>query len=339
MEKFTGYVEDPRTEEEKQLDWAHEEFAQASVGVELKEKPENEWRKYPEFYQNGNYSCVANATAKALGIENFLETGEFVDLSRRPIYGFRKNKPAGGMWYTDAMGLGTNIGSCLEKNLPSDGLSENQMNDVSGMTGDNLKEGLIYRAGGFVQFKTLDIEVIAKFIEQNNGKPVLIGTKFNENEWWGHKTAPAIAEGGSLGHGVCVTNGMLYQGKIALTIEDSSHNKVGDFAVRVITEDWFKKNKITFAGYFLSRKNQTFEQPTSPKYIFNNDLSYGMFSNSEVVKLQECLKYLGLFKANNTGGFYGATKAAVIAFQKQYLIPQTGYVGVMTRSKLNEIFN
>ncbi len=79
---------------------------------------------------------------------------------------------------------------------------------------------------------------------------------------------------------------------------------------------------------------------------FDNDLYYGINNCNEVKKLQEILSAEGFYKETINGNFYKETMSAVIKFQEHYsediLAPigiseGTGYVGEMTRSKLNEI--
>jgi len=81
-------------------------------------------------------------------------------------------------------------------------------------------------------------------------------------------------------------------------------------------------------------------QLPKPKYYFNNDLSFGMYNN-EVKILQQCLQFEGIFPPEQecTGYFGSITLAAVKAFQQRYGIIITGYVGRMTRTKLNKIFS
>ena len=78
---------------------------------------------------------------------------------------------------------------------------------------------------------------------------------------------------------------------------------------------------------------------TRPRHTFNVDLYFGM-SNPEVIFLQKCLKYDGTFPSNvdSTGNFLTITLDSVKQFQAKYGIPQTGYVGQITRAKLNELF-
>jgi len=82
---------------------------------------------------------------------------------------------------------------------------------------------------------------------------------------------------------------------------------------------------------------------------FNNNLYFGMRNHSEVSCLQQFLKNQGSViypEGLITGNFLSLTKAAVIRFQEKYsseilnpfgLERGTGYVGEMTKKKINEI--
>ena len=84
---------------------------------------------------------------------------------------------------------------------------------------------------------------------------------------------------------------------------------------------------------------------------FESNLYYGMRDNSEVRCLQEFLKNQGpeiYSEGLVTGNFLILTKAAVIRFQEKYnseilkplgLERGTGYVGVMTREKINQLLS
>src|SRR3989344_1252561 len=75
-------------------------------------------------------------------------------------------------------------------------------------------------------------------------------------------------------------------------------------------------------------------------FALTNNLSLGM-SNSEQVKcLQVFLKSQGadLYPEGLVTGYFGSlTKAAVVRFQKKYAILQTGFVGQLTRAKINSL--
>jgi len=81
---------------------------------------------------------------------------------------------------------------------------------------------------------------------------------------------------------------------------------------------------------------------TKPGYFFANDLGKSQKLNPEVKILQECLIYLGCIHREELGsnlGYFGPkTVTAVKVFQARYKIPQTGFVGPLTRNKLNWLF-
>jgi len=73
----------------------------------------------------------------------------------------------------------------------------------------------------------------------------------------------------------------------------------------------------------------------------NKNLFLGM-TGSQVICLQGFLKNQGLDiypEGYVTGSFGNLTKAAVIRFQEKHAIPGTGYVGQLTRAKINQILN
>ena len=77
-----------------------------------------------------------------------------------------------------------------------------------------------------------------------------------------------------------------------------------------------------------------------PGYVFNNNLGPSQLLNNETKILQECLIYEGCLHREDVGanlGYFGPkTTKAVKVFQARYKIPQTGFVGPLTRAKLNE---
>ena len=75
-----------------------------------------------------------------------------------------------------------------------------------------------------------------------------------------------------------------------------------------------------------------------PIAYFDTDLRFGMV-NDRVTNLQNALKIKGFFNQNATGFFGFITLASVRSFQKYYGIPSTGFVGPLTRAKLNQLFN
>ena len=73
-------------------------------------------------------------------------------------------------------------------------------------------------------------------------------------------------------------------------------------------------------------------------YVWNNDLQIGSPYFADVTALQTALMKDGLYSGEITGGFYSQTFVAVQAFQQKYGIEATGFVGSITRAKLNALY-
>jgi len=73
-------------------------------------------------------------------------------------------------------------------------------------------------------------------------------------------------------------------------------------------------------------------------YTWNTDLQYGMYGNPDVSALQQALTLQGVYSGPVSGNFLSATEDAVVLFQQKYGISGTGYVGVLTRAKLNALY-
>jgi hypothetical protein len=335
----SGIIEDPRPEEQKQLDYRHEELAEAGAPV-WQEVSQDKWRQYPIFNQDSSYSCLGQAIAKAAGIEQFLKTGKFVDYSAKDVYRQRINLGP-GMYGGDGLNIVKNKGITLEQLIISQNLSESKMNDDSDATAFTAQVALDSKMKNYLTMGTPDIDKINTIVEPK-GKPVAITLRFTMQEW--NQPVPQVDPKATpdLGHGVCVTQAILYQGKKALLIDDSWGVGFGIVGKRIITEEWFKAGRVTWAGYFTEFSTEN--ALDRPNYAFNRDLNYGLTANEDVKNLQKCLNYIKMFpdtinnQAGFTGNFYGITLAGVKLFQTTYKLPATGKVDQATRLKLNELF-
>ncbi|MCX6790299.1 MAG: peptidoglycan-binding protein, partial [Candidatus Kaiserbacteria bacterium] len=72
-------------------------------------------------------------------------------------------------------------------------------------------------------------------------------------------------------------------------------------------------------------------------YTFTTDLMVGS-TGAAVTALNQALSSSGINTSGNTSTFTEATAADVVAFQARYGISQTGYVGSLTRTKLNQLY-
>ena len=66
----------------------------------------------------------------------------------------------------------------------------------------------------------------------------------------------------------------------------------------------------------------------------DNNLKYGS-RGSQVIELQEFLIDKGFLQGQATGNFYSLTLKAVKAFQSANNIPNTGYIGILSRTEIN----
>lgn len=341
----TGALVDPRPYEEKIKDYQAEEVA-AFAPVPWREKPQSEWRKFPIFDQDGSSSCVAQSTAKSLGINNFLEEKEFAHLSARDIYARRKNKPSGGMWGQDACEIARSYGATLNALMNGQQLGESEMNRDDDRKPSHEVIGKVYRAANWFALP-FDIERIASIVAE--GKPAMLFFRFDYGEW--DREAPIIqpASQKSAHHAITGVDFTLYQGKKAIIIDDSWGQNRGINGQRVVTEEWFNPTfgRITWASYFDDLSNLALLNPQiteKPKYRFTRELTVGSRGH-DVAQLQRCLGYLKdaegyLFPLSQepTGYYGGITRRAVLRYQAMKGLPQTGSVNQQTLAALNQDF-
>lgn len=317
-------------------DYSLLEIASAPV-VDWKEK--TTFRGFPIFNQNGSGSCVAQSVAKILGIENYLEEGKFVHLSAKDIYTRRINITGEGMFFRDAMEIGNKYGATIEQLMPSQELTEAEINDVKDRTYTSEYVGKIFRGGSFVSIP-VNIEYIASIIDK--GKGVLLGFRWDYDEW--DKEFPTINPNSKsqYGHAVVGVDYALINGKRYIVIDDSWGKNRGKNGQRFVSEE-FINMRCTTAWYYEELANkEAVDEPDSYKFL--NDLELGM-NNEEVKKLQVILQQMGFFPAGQecTGYFGGITRQAVLDFQLRYQVIEdkdedgAGRFGPKTRKKLNSL--
>jgi hypothetical protein len=334
--EFLGALLDPRTDQEKEKDYQHDEVASASPVVWFEKKQYKYFSKRNQAYSS---SCMAQSGVKMLGIENNLEEGKYIEPSAYPVYRDRANYPSGGMFHQDCLQLLCKPKACLESDLPSQNMSESQMNKDYVLTDKTKADADKYKAGGYV-FIAKDMDKIASVVEQ--GKGVQIMLYFMGSEYW--QNVPEIIddtlkqyEDRASRHGVTIVDYTLYKGKKAFIIEDSAGNSssINSNGQRIITERFFTERCFS-AAYLLELKNKA-DEVAKPEHEFKKVLKFGM-RNDEVKLLQDFLKNQGLFpNIPSTGNFLQITKKAVIAFQKTHRLVPDGIVGPMTNIEINKL--
>lgn len=351
-EMGTGAMLDTRPSILKERDYTFEELVSSTAPVVWKEKKPETWRKFPIFNQNGSGSCVAQTAAKLLGIAYFIKEGAYVHFSATDIYQQRANKPNAGMAGHDAFDIIRKNGATLEDLVPSQEMTDAQMDGVS-IRPYKREVGRIFRVSNYVIDPIQDIDTIASIIEKTQ-KGVMVWFFFNRSEWTNTPTIldRTLSPTGTrtLRHSITAVDYTLYRGKKALIVEDSWGVKYGIGGQRVITEDFFKVRNF-FAGHLM---NFDFESgaPDIPKpsVRFRVQMEYTPVFTvvDDVRKLQDILKLEKVFPANvDSTGYYGSVTArAVLAFQRKYQVAseaelnalQGKICGPATLTKLNQLY-
>ncbi|GIW67864.1 MAG: hypothetical protein KatS3mg096_732 [Candidatus Parcubacteria bacterium] len=299
------------------------------------EKPQSQWRRFePIRNQLTSFSCVAQSLALALGIENLLEEGKFEVLSARFIYSRGYVTPDGGMFYLQALEIARKEGTCLEQQMPSMGLNEEQMR-VKDDTPNERWVAQVYRANSYVVLP-LDIDIVAGILQSTN-KGILLGTRFNQGGFANPEVV--LDRNGIYGHAIVAVDTTLWKGKKALIFQNSwGRDNWGINGLGVITEDQFK-NGVVLSAYLVDFKYEPQKTSKSKLLLNTNYLSVGM-RGTEVVKLQVGLQWLGYFPAQQecTGYYGGITRQAVRDFQKAYNLVVSGNMDLNSIQKFNEIF-
>lgn len=351
MTFINGASIDTRPDSEKEKDYKQIELVASLAPTPWREKPQSEWRSFPIFDQNGSGSCVAQSEAKELGIMRWLKNQNegYVHFSATDIYQRRANKPAPGMAAIDARKIAAQ-GVTLEVLTPSQNMTDMQM-DTMPVEAYKREVGKVFAAPQYLDMNVKDIEAVASTIH-TTGKGVMVWFYFQGDEWTDRPVVknPALDlnAAATLRHSVCAVDFTLVGGKKALIIEDSWGIGAGVGGRRVIDEDFYR-SRNWFAGYLMNFK---FDQQSIPRpfHRFDRNLAFSptFTIDTDVRKLQDILKYEGMFPANTeSSGYYGAiTAKSVLAWQKLHKVAsdseldplQGKTVGPKTRTVLNSIY-
>jgi len=348
---FTGALEDTRSPEEKQKDYVIEEVVAAYAPVNLQPITVDRMKVYPRRNQAQSSTCVAQTVAKMGGVLRDEQYSEFIEYSATPTYQNRKNKPSLGMWGVDAMQLWKDKGITLETLVPSQNLSEAQIEAQPVNEYDKQVAG-ISKIDAYIQLPRGNFDLLLSTL-QTTKKPIMVWFKGEYNEW--SRDIPTIIYADrhidrdyfTVHHSVTATPNIgIYDGKEGFTIEDSWGSAgINGLGIRWITREFYEARN-TYAAYVTSFKS--YEDigvvPAKPQHRFTGNLEYGMQANPDVIALQDILKYEGLFPANqsSTGNYYEITRKAVLAWQIKHGVPTDGLegrlVGVKTKKELNRLY-
>ncbi len=290
-------------------------------------------RKFLYQFQDGSSGCVSFTMAKITMILYWLLNNRIVKWSPGFWYTQRINKPNEGMNFFDIVNLAAN-GAITNELLPSEGLSESQMNDLK--ITDYLKDS----ADGFSVSKNwiqlpLDFETVASTIE-NTKKPIMAWFTFGPGEFFGTAYPKIISIFKPWTHSTTFTDTATINGIKYLVLEESSDKE--EYFQKFISKEFF--SRCILARYPINFKFNEIEA-LAPKYTFTKNLSLGM-TDPDIKFLQDILKYEGLMANNlqSTNYFGNITKNALIAYQnKNSISPAEGFFGRLTREKMNAVYS
>lgn len=349
---------DPRTDDEKELDYKVEEVASGAALVWNQLVPSTV-RSGPNKDQAQSGSCVAMTGATITSIENIREENRMIDFSASDFYGRRVNKHVGnglGMTADDISRMMTLTGTTLEMFMPSWQLTDAQMTDTIRKRSD-AEIGLIFSHGPYFGLPKNDIDAIASYMEQyrqnNIAKPVMLWFDFDMSEWT--EIPERKVDNPANRHSVTALEYGMYQGQKAILVQESFYKQTAlMMKFRIITESYLKTN-CNFARMWMDKDNDWRETSVvqagpKPVHVFNSDLHYSAVVThvDDVKALQTILAYEKLFNADNITGYYGQlTAKAVLAFQQKYQVDTPEElaalagktVGPKTRTKLNELYS
>ncbi len=128
---------------------------------------------------------------------------------------------------------------------------------------------------------------------------------------------------------------------LAQTTNEPSQNKETEIIKALLLQIEQLKNQIALvkAQLAASRPHPSACEQRSGVVSISSNLYFGL-NSQQVSCLQEFLTSQGqqIYPQAIVSGYFGSlTKMAVIKFQEKYGIPSTGYVGVLTRAKINQM--
>lgn len=286
------------------------------MGASVSTYPDTFASLVPTIYMQGVYgTCGAHAGAMLANV--------LFDTTSSPKYLWKKIKLIDGFPVdagTDmrsifkALQNGVCELSLLDNSLEKDEVAYTDPSEITPVMDVNAAK---YKIGsyGFIDSPTL--EQIKQAIYTY--KAVLLLVDCGDGWWlpsWGPQNNPLHVGNFVSHHFICAT-------EYGMTLIDGPNSW---------STLWGDKGMFHFDSGYLPHVIELGFATIGSKYIFNNNLSFGMVNNPDVHALQT---RLGMAPEYQTGSFFMKTLFAVMAYQSANQIPNTGFVGPMTRAKLN----
>lgn len=320
----TGILPDNRTDYEKSKDFTADEV------LPVKGLNPSNFPSTPRIFQLRNQvnsgSCVAQSIAKQF--EMLDEKGDLA-YSATPIYSKRINRPQGGMIGADALQIATKQGTGYEHDIPSQFMSDSQIDGYPWYGTDLVKDKPTNYFTISDKYGKVNFEKLVTSIDTYKNAIIYVNASVSK---WTRVPKPHTSDG-TLTHGVACGSVINYKGTLYVVIDDSWGilNKyygideeqelvslLGE-GQRALSKEFIEKH-CYFAASFLNFEYE--ENPTPTNYRFEKILNFGEDDTirKDIEELQNKLKKLGFFPSNvRSSGYYGQITAnAVYAFQVRY---------------------
>ena len=278
--------------------------------------------KYPYQFQATSSSCVGFSMAKIVSILYYKATGQMVKFSGGWYYAQRVNKPTEGMWFYDIANLAQK-GAVPEYLLPSEGLSEKQMNNLE-INDFHYNTADAFSVNDVWVDLPLDFDTVAATIEKTD-KPIMVWFKFGKGEFF-RQLIPRIVNKLSRDeqpwqHSVDAIDAYTRDGVDYILIEDSADPE--QFYQKEITREFFNA-RCTLARY-----------PRKLKYAKGEKSLY----DGTIISAQKALQAEGFFPLNvpfaeNVGK---VTRESLRKFQSHYGLQITGQLDEATKEVLRNL--
>lgn len=313
--------------------------------------------KLPHDNQRKIGACVGHAAEKAQQKNELQELGKIIPLSPRFIYSICKcldGYMGEGTYPRLAAKVLKDFGCATEKTVPNDTTLEHEKyvyaRQLDKIPQEAFKEAINYKIDGYA-FSDITEEGIKLAIYYSSIKRqgTIMLTRVSNSYWtdingvvtWDKNRilplrAPSVAFPVISGHEVMPYGYDYVNGRLRIFIFNSWSDQWADGG-----NGWFYFDEWnTYIDEILT----FLDKDDIPAKVFTKDLYYGMTDN-QVKTLQQILNKSNFIIAQTGYGsigkettFFGSlTKQAVIRLQKAYSLPQTGFVGVLTRQVLNTL--
>jgi hypothetical protein len=302
-EEYIGAV-DNRSAAEKARDYSIEEI----VTLGETKFPTREPIGYTPRNQANSGSCTAQTVAKMLEAWDYKNDKVITVYSAAPTYASRTNKPKPGMSYTEALGYSVKNGTYLEKDNPSQMMSDEQMTKTVPRNKQSIKPN------SFI-VSVIDFYKTASLLDLYPSSMIWFKSSYSE---WNRDIPEGGSDSEAVRHSVAAVDKITYNDKEYIIIEDSWGTWVNTSDIplkkgqRAITKEFFDKHCFFVGAYdFFS-----YGDVDKPKFNFKNKMSYGNRS-TEIKYLQDVLKYEKFFPSDkeSTGFFGGLTAKALLDWQ------------------------